>query len=63
MSYFASGPAEMFGKYGESYSRIGYEDGYLPMARARYEHDGIRYKRRWWRPIGRERPPGKTRVT
>jgi hypothetical protein len=36
--------AEMFGKYGESYSRIGYEDGYLPMVRARYEHDGIRYE-------------------
>lgn len=42
---FRVGPdAEMFGRAGERYSRIGYEDGYLPIVEATYECDGIRYQ-------------------
>ncbi len=36
--------AEMFGRDGERYSRIGYEDGYLPIVTATYDHDGLRYR-------------------
>jgi hypothetical protein len=35
---------EMFGRAGERYSRIGYEDGYLPIVRAAYTTDGVRYE-------------------
>lgn len=42
---FRVGPsAEMFGKQGEAFSRIGYEEGYLPIVRARYDSDGVRYE-------------------
>ncbi|HEV8131444.1 MAG TPA: hypothetical protein VGQ81_09335 [Acidobacteriota bacterium] len=41
---FRVGPsAEMFGKYGERYSRIGYQEGYLPIITARYESNGVTY--------------------
>ncbi|PYV07480.1 MAG: hypothetical protein DMG07_28755 [Acidobacteria bacterium] len=36
--------AEMFGRDGERYSRIGYEDGYLPIIRAAYTSGGVRYE-------------------
>lgn len=36
--------AELFGKQGDRYSRIHYEEGYLPIVRAEYEHDGLRYE-------------------
>ncbi len=36
--------AEMFGLDGERYTRIGYEDGYLPIVTAAYTHGGIRYR-------------------
>ncbi|MGI8785324.1 MAG: hypothetical protein ACR2L2_16935 [Acidobacteriota bacterium] len=36
--------AEMFGKDAERYSRIRYEDGYLPIVGARYRFDGIEYE-------------------
>ena len=34
---------EMFGKAGTHYSRLGYEEGYLPIVQAAYTCDGIRY--------------------
>ena len=34
----------MFGRMGDRYSRIGYEDGYLPIVQATYDRDGIRYR-------------------
>src|SRR6266540_474598 len=38
---FRVGPdADMFGRIGDRYSRIGYEDGYLPIVQATYEDDG-----------------------
>ena len=41
---FRVGPqAEMFGKGGDQYTRLGYEDGYLPITQASYTYDGIRY--------------------
>jgi hypothetical protein len=36
--------AEMFGRYRDKYSHIYYEDGYLPIVRARYEAGGVRYE-------------------
>lgn len=42
---FRVGPdADMFGRMGDRYSRIGYEDGYLPIVQATYDRDGIRYR-------------------
>ncbi len=42
---FRVGPsAEMFGKHGEHFSRIGYLDGYLPIITARYQSDGMDYE-------------------
>ncbi len=42
---FRVGPeAEMYGSRGESFSRIGYEDGYLPIVTSVYQRDGIRYR-------------------
>src|SRR6185312_11917953 len=41
---FRVGPgAEMFGKAGAHYTRLGYEEGYLPIVEAAYTCDGIRY--------------------
>ena len=41
---FRVGPeAEMFGKAGAQYSRLAYEEGYLPIVEAAYSCDGIRY--------------------
>jgi len=36
--------AEMFGRDGARYSRIAYEEGYLPVLTATYAHDGISYR-------------------
>ncbi len=36
--------AEMFGRVGERYSRMEYEDGYLPIVHATYTCDGIEYR-------------------
>ena len=42
---FRVGPdAEMFGKYGDRFSRLAYEDGYLPFVHAGYEAGGVRYE-------------------
>ncbi len=42
---FRIGPrAEIFGSSGESYSRIGYDQGFLPIVAATYERDDIRYR-------------------
>jgi hypothetical protein len=41
---FRVGPeAEMFGKVGTRYTRLKYEEGYLPIVQAAYTCDGIRY--------------------
>lgn len=41
---FRVGPeAEMFGKVGTRYTRLSYEEGYLPIVQATYTADGIRY--------------------
>ncbi|MGH9657556.1 MAG: hypothetical protein ACRD96_03370, partial [Bryobacteraceae bacterium] len=36
--------AEMYGLRGDAYSRIGYEDGYLPIVRSAYTREGVRYE-------------------
>ncbi len=36
--------AEMFGRTRANYSSIGYEDGFLPIVKASYEHNGVRYR-------------------
>lgn len=42
---FRVGPsAEMFGRVGERYSRMAYEDGYLPIVGAMYTCDGVEYR-------------------
>jgi hypothetical protein len=42
---FRVGPeAEMFGLDGERYTRLAYEDGYLPIVTATYTHGGVRYR-------------------
>jgi len=42
---FRVGPgAEMFGRSGEQFSRIGYEDGWLPIVTAAYELEGVLYR-------------------
>lgn len=42
---FRIGPhAEMYGKAGGQFSRIGYEDGYLPIVVSTYESEGVRYR-------------------
>jgi hypothetical protein len=42
---FRVGPdAELFGRVRKNYSSIGYENGYLPIVKATYERDGIRYR-------------------
>lgn len=42
---FRVGPsAEMFGRVRERYSRVAYEDGYLPIVHATYACDGIEYR-------------------
>ncbi len=35
---------EMYGAVGESFSRIGYEDGWLPIVISTYERGGLRYR-------------------
>lgn len=49
--------AEMFGRDGERYSRISYEDGYLPIVTASYISGGVRYRQIAFA----DRPPGQTR--
>jgi hypothetical protein len=49
--------AEMFGLDGRRYTRIAYEDGYLPIVTATYTHGGVRYRQSafaW-------KPPAETR--
>lgn len=42
---FRVGPeAEMFGADRSRFSSIGYEDGYLPVVTATYDHGGVRYR-------------------
>ncbi|MBI1791302.1 MAG: hypothetical protein HYR60_27560 [Acidobacteria bacterium] len=40
--------ARMFGALGQDYSRIGYEEGYLPIVRARYRLGGMLYQQSAW---------------
>src|SRR5688572_22558409 len=48
--------AEMFGKQGERYSRLSYQDGYLPIVKATYTHDGVRYEQ----TVLADNPAGET---
>jgi len=36
--------ADMYGRVGTRFTRIGYEDGYLPIVVSSYEHQGFRYR-------------------
>jgi len=57
---FRVSPAkEMFGKVGERYARISYEDGYLPIVQATYNKDGVRYAE----TALADRPSGDTQDT
>ena len=47
---------EMYGAAGESFSRIGYEDGWLPIVVSAYERGGIRYRQTAFA----DRPAGET---
>lgn len=49
--------AEIFGQSGDAYSRAAYEDGYLPIVRAGYRHNGITYEQ----TVFAGRPAGETR--
>ncbi len=49
--------AEMFGKDGDRFTRIGFEKGYLPVLTASYMHGGLRYTQRAFatRPAGEQK--------